>query len=121
MLAAVWAKDACCDKSSYYKRATLTEKQLRSYDKDFYSLLVKLSSTVDTGSCPTATKRLCQVSEVQEGLFLSVINKVCRTTVFRKYGVLHRLRVLYNTVVYLCVPCPYVSDHVVAMVSGELY
>jgi hypothetical protein len=41
LLAAVQAKDACCDKSSYHRRAILTEKQLRSYDKEFYSLLVK--------------------------------------------------------------------------------
>jgi hypothetical protein len=41
MLAAVRAKDACCDKSSYHRRAILTEKQLSSYEKEFYSLLVE--------------------------------------------------------------------------------
>ena len=65
MLATVQAKDACCDKSSYHKREMLTEKQ-RSYEKEFYSLLVTFfgeqSGLSNTGSCPMATK----VSEAQE-------------------------------------------------------
>ena len=44
------------------------------------------------------------------------VNKVCRTTVFRKYRVLQ-----LHWLVYHCILCPYVSDHVVTIVSGELF
>ncbi len=49
MLAVVRAKDTYYDKSSYHRQVTLTEKQLRSYDKEFYSLLVKF--LVNTQHC----------------------------------------------------------------------